>query len=667
MRYPGFHALLLTAASLCAWPCAAAAEDALRIAVADYRERVYASWLGQIVGNIYGLAYEFRFIEAPGPDEFPYGFGTSLDRLREFDGAFSDDDTDIEYMYLLQMERHGIEPTYRQLASAWQHHVRERIWAANRMALTLMRAGYGPPLTGSRHHNPQWFQIDAQLVNEIWAVTAPGMVPYATGKTAWAARITNDGFGTEPAIHYAAMYAAAFFEADIGRLIDIGTAALPEGSRFAATVAHMQRLHRQYPDDWRAARAELARHYYYGHTGVEGVRLEYGAFEYNRHAWPPLDANLNGACAILALLYGGGDLQRTLDIASGLGFDADNQAATLGGLLGIAHGLRGLPDHLLYPLGRDRWQHPFNDAYLNITRHDLPDASLQDLARRMAAQGERVILAHGGRIATRDGIDYYEIDPAARFGAPLELASAPTLLAATGRPFSFRYFHGPAGDGTRHVITGGALPEGLRLEQGRITGTPVEPGHHAFELAVERKGEVARQGYTIRILGPNLAMTAARILHNDTVAAVDIELIRDGEHRGRTLYNRSPDGMPRVNHYGYAWDEPVAVSALVLNPGLPEEFGGWFTSLDVQYRDDAGAWRAVRELTIEPPMDFDNTQWRKGAYIDHLLQFEPVVTRAIRVIGNAGGVEPDPGYPRPRRHYSAISELAVYGDPVSAR
>jgi len=243
----------------------------LRISSQEYREKVHASWLGQIVGNIYGLSYEFLFIDQPGPDDFPYGFGNSLSRVREVNGAFSDDDTDIEYMYLLQMERHGIEPTYEQLANAWKYHVRDRVWVANRSALTLMHAGYSPPATGSKDFNPNWFQIDPQLVNEIWAVTAPGMLDYATRKSAWAARITNDDFGIEPTIHYAAMYAAAFFESDIERLIDIGTTALPPGSRFAGTVEHMKRLFRQYPDDWRKAREAMADSYY-------------GEFDYNRHA-----------------------------------------------------------------------------------------------------------------------------------------------------------------------------------------------------------------------------------------------------------------------------------------------------------------------------------------------------------------------------------------------
>lgn len=207
-----------------------------KISVEDYKDKVYASWLAQCIGNIYGLPHENDYIDEPGPATFPYGYGRNIDRLKEIGGAFSDDDTDIEYMYLLAMEKYGIEPTYAQLTESWKYHVRERVWLANRAALAFMHYGYSPPVTGMQTINPHWFQIDPQLVNEIWAVTAPGMMRYAAEKSGWAARITNDDWGIEPTIHYGAMYAAAFFESDIHKLIDIGTQALPKGSRFAKTV-----------------------------------------------------------------------------------------------------------------------------------------------------------------------------------------------------------------------------------------------------------------------------------------------------------------------------------------------------------------------------------------------------------------------------------------------
>ena len=59
-------------------------------------------------------------------------------------------------------------------------------------------------------------------------------------------------------------------------------------------------------------------------------------------------------------------------------------------------------------------------------------------------------------------------------------------------------------------------------------------------------------------------------------------------------------------------------------------------------------------------MDFDNSQWLKGAYIEHVLNIEPVSTSAIRIIGNAGGVEKDARNGGGRSYYTAISELSVY-------
>jgi len=623
--------------------------EKFRIGVQEYKDKVYASWLGQIVGNIYGLSYEFQFIEQPGPDQFPYGFGLSLERVREVDGAFSDDDTDIEYMYLLQMEKYGIEPTYQQLADAWKYHVRDKVWVANRSALTLMHAGYGPPITGNKNYNPNWFQIDPQLVNEIWAVTAPGMLDYATQKSAWAAKVTNDDFGIEPTIHYAAMYSAAFFEKDINRLIDIGTASLPPGGRFAGTVEHMKRLHQKYPGDWHKARKEMADSYY-------------GEFDYNRNAWAAVDANLNGACAILALLYGEGDFQRTLDMASGLGFDADNQAATMSGLLGIISGPDGIPKNLLYPLGGDKWQQPFNDMYKNISRYDLPNASIRDMAERTARQGEKIILAHGGRMISKDGVDYYEIDTTANFSAPFELVSAPTLLAEKGSNFSFQYYFGADVDSASYELMRGLLPAGLVLDKNRIHGTPLEVGQFDVRIQVGANDRLRQGDLSIRVHGENLALSAIEIIHNEAPTDDDIEVIRDGDRRGQTYYNRAPDGTPRVNWYGYAWNEEQSLSTIVYNPGLPEEWGGWFTSLEVQYRDTEGQWQTAKQLSIKPAMNFDDTQWLKGSYIDHSLTFTPVKTTAIRIIGNAGGIEQDERNGGERRFYTAISELAVYSN-----
>lgn len=129
---------------------AGAAHSMKRISVAELRDKIAGAWIGQMIGNIYGLPHENKYIMTPGPEKWPYGYTKNMDLLKKYDGAFSDDDTDLEYMYLLQMEKFGHEPNYEQLKGAWLHHIRDRVWLANRGALGLMKFGYTPPFTGIR-------------------------------------------------------------------------------------------------------------------------------------------------------------------------------------------------------------------------------------------------------------------------------------------------------------------------------------------------------------------------------------------------------------------------------------------------------------------------------------------------------------------------------------
>jgi len=622
----------------------------LLLPVHEYEDKVHASLLGQMVGNVYGLGYEFKFIDEPGPAIMPYGYTPAmLQRLKETDGGFSDDDTDIEYMYLLQMEQHGIEPTYRQLAEAWKHHVRERIWVANRVALAHMHSGLYPPHTGMKEYNDQWFQIDPQLVNEIWAVTAPGMIGYATAKSDWAARITSDDFGVEPTVHYAAMYAAAFFENDVERLIERGLEALPPGSRFSESIRTVQKLVEKHPEDWQSARKALADRYY-------------GEFDYNRGAWAAVDANLNGACGIMALLYGKGDFQRTLDMACALGFDADNQAATMAGLLGIANGMEAIPRELLFPLKDADWQLPFNDRYINVTRHALPDAKLTDMARRLANQGERIILAHGGARVTMEGRDYYRIPTDAVFVPPFELNPPPLLRGALGETLSYEFYTGRQAEAIQWTVVG-EIPEGLTFVSGRLKGAPKQPGRTRLLVRAHDGNETREARVEVQVRGENLALDADQILFNPANPDQDLELLRDGDRRERTYYSRSnkENPGPKVDHYGYQWTKPRRISALRFSVGRRQEWGGWFTSLDVETRSPSGEWTSVSKLRIDPKPNLDNNQWLKASQTDYDLAFDPVETKAIRIIGSAGGIPPDEANRhRGTQYYTAISELSVY-------
>ncbi|WP_185968840.1 ADP-ribosylglycohydrolase family protein [Carboxylicivirga sp. M1479] len=619
--------------------------DAQLIKVKDYENAVYASWIGQIIGNTYGLGYEFTFIDEPGPDVFPYGYGFTLADLREHNGAYSDDDTDIEYMYLTQMEKNGIEPIYFHLAEAWKAHVKERVWFANRMAVTLMHAGHYPPITGHKDFNSEWFQIDPQLVNEIWAVTAPGMVDYAVAKSEFAARITSNDFGLEPTLHYAAMYSAAFFEKDINRLIEIGNQALSPKSHFVNAVEFVKNQYGQYPNDWQQARKNVCAKYYV----VE---------DYNRHSWAAVDATLNGALGIMALLYGQGDFQNTLDYACAFGMDADNQAATMCGLLGIVNGFESIPKELMFPLDDVDWDLPFNDSYKMITREGLSDITIRELSKRTAVQGEKIILAHGGQRFEKDGEAFYSVPTKAVFSAPFELNAIPKMPLKKSEYFYYP-IHTGRKDADIDITIDGQLPDGIQLTDNALLGTPTESGVYRFAIIARDKLQERRIDVELHVLAENMAYGANGMVFNQNSIDDQIAVIRDGDV-GTSYMSLKGNQRREIDYYGYTWQDEQLISSLIYNNGKPNEFYGWFTTFDVEYLKN-GKWVKLEKFTMSPDLNIDNSQWLKPAYQDYYIEFESITTKGIRIIGLSGGIEKDANNAHRGIEYAtSIGELGVY-------
>jgi len=632
------------------------------ISAVELRDKIAGAWIGQMIGNIYGLPHENKYVNAPGPEKWPYGYTKNLDKLKKYNGAFSDDDTDVEYMYLLTMEKFGYEPTYEQMREAWMFHVRDRVWLANRGALGLMHFGYTPPFTGDKDINPHWFQIDPQLINEIWAYTAPGMIRYSAQKSDWAARITSDEWGTEPTVHYGAMYAAAFFEKDVRKLIDIGLKELPPNGRYAQTIREMIALHEKYPNKWQNAWKEMAEKYYINEPDL------------TKTIW---NANLNGACGILAMLYGNGDFQKTLDLSCAMGFDADNQAATVAGLLGIVYGFNALPKDLYLPI--EGWTKPFNDTYINITRHELPDASIQNMIDRMVNVTLQLVKAKGGNISGEPGREQIKVNTAAEFEVPLEFYIGPAARMEVNKPVDFT-FYSDANKNYSWTLAGGSLPAGTSFDKGRLSGTPTTPGISKITVQLSNGKKSLRKDFELLVRSKNIAGEATSILSNVSVmneAVMDScwytfgksmyaktpEVIRDGKLNGTgsVFYSLAAKAkIPKVDYYGYEWKEDQSMDMLVFNTGGMEEFGGWFTSLNVQYKNDEGKWVPVEKTLINPPLPKTDIVFFQPHFAEYVITFQPVKTKAIRIIGDAMIQDHWNKYTKKVSGFTSIAELSVH-------
>ena len=384
------------------------------ISTESFRQKVEGFWLGQLVGNYMGFPFENVYIEEPVPvlvDRY-YTVADKGDlRINELDarghvrtfasamdGAWSDDDTDIEFVTLHAVEKYGLDITYEEIAEAWKRHINRRIWVANRTARTLMDEGLIPPATGSKENNRNWFQIDPQLVNEIWSIFYPAMPKAAAARAEWGARITNDDWGTHPTIAYAVMFSAAFFESDPETLVRMALDHLPADSPFTEGVHDVLAWHAEH-DDWRTTRKLLHDKYY---------RYKKGDYEAPVSVVSSLN---NGLAGVMAILYGDGDFERTAGIAVSAGYDCDNQGATAAGLIGTIHGAQVIPRRFTHEMMHGRkWDKPFNDSYVNYSRdHIAAHTPISQIIDRIIAVAEQAIFAAGGRKAVVDGVEVYEV------------------------------------------------------------------------------------------------------------------------------------------------------------------------------------------------------------------------------------------------------------------
>jgi ADP-ribosylglycohydrolase len=364
----------------------------------ELKDKISAFWLGQLVGNFYGLPFENNYVDDPVPflvDRiYTHKDDASLDINRydwrgyipifmdAVEGAFADDDTDIEFITLMAVEKYGLDITYPEITEMWKKHINRRIWVANKTARLLMDKGLVAPETGRKENNNNWFQIDPQLVNEIWSAFYPGMTKKAGERALWGARITNDDWGTHPTIAYAVMISAAFFEKDVNKLVQLAIDAVPNEGPFAEGIRDVVKWHRE-NEDWLDTRKLIHEKYYkYKKDGYEAPVSVVSSLN-------------NGLCGIMAILYGGGDFMKTVGIAVSAGYDCDNQAATCAGLMGVLNGTECLPADMV---------EEFRDQYVCFTRDEVPIATpISNIVERITDIAKQAILANGGRTEIRPG------------------------------------------------------------------------------------------------------------------------------------------------------------------------------------------------------------------------------------------------------------------------
>jgi len=143
--------------------------------------------------------------------------------------------------------------------------------------------------------------------------------------------------------------------------------------------------------------------------------------------------------------------------------------------------------------------------------------------------------------------------------------------------------------------------------------------------------------------------------------AKDIQILNDGKINGEgsVFYSINHSFKPKTDYYGYEWEEKKLIGLIGFHTGTMEEFGGWSKTLNVEYQDDNLKWKPVEGLKMIPALvNKDNTDI-KPDFVEYLLAFNPVSTKAIRIIGNAGGGDHWFSHNK-TPYFTSITELSVH-------
>lgn len=300
--------------------------------------KIKGGWAGQTIGVVYGAPVEFKYQGSIIPDyqNIPWNAHYVKYWWDKKPGLFDDIYTDLKFVEIF--EKYGLEVSTDTIAMHWAltpYHLAH----ANQASRYNILNGIMPPASGHWKNNPHADDLDFQIESDFIGLMAPVVVNKATEIADRVGHIMNSGDGWYGGVYVSALYSLAFAYDSPEHIVSQAIKTIPEGTQFRACIDDVIRWHKQYPDDWKAAWFELQKKWDRDVGCPKGCFLSFN-----------IDAKLNSAYVTLGLLYGKGNFTRSVDIATRCGQDADCNAATVGGVLGVMLGYDNIPSFWLDPL-----------------------------------------------------------------------------------------------------------------------------------------------------------------------------------------------------------------------------------------------------------------------------------------------------------------------------
>ncbi len=395
--------LAITAVILFSPAASAEQNKSRRLTVKQYTDMMKAGWIGQMVGVGWGGPTEFRYKgtiipEANMPEWKP-----------KLVNQFKQDDIYVEMTFLRTMELHGLDVSIRQAGIDFANSG-YNLWHANRVGRINLRQGIAPPDSGHPKFNTHADDIDYQIEADFAGLIAPGLPNTVIELGEKFGRLMNYGDGLYGGQFVGGMYAEAFFETNIEKIVRAGLECIPKGSQYHECITDVLMWYRQNPDNWQKTWRLINEKYHlnpqYRRFSCSPERREFN-----------IDAKINGAYIVMGLLYGEGDPDKTIVISTRCGQYSDCNPSNAGGILFTTMGFSKLPERFksaLDPAGK-----------FSHTPYNFP--KLIEVCEKLVRQA---VVQAGGKMEKNDnGEDVFVIPVAKPRPSRLEQCWQPGLIA----------------------------------------------------------------------------------------------------------------------------------------------------------------------------------------------------------------------------------------------
>ena len=323
-------------------------QNVRRLSVDEYVDKMKAGWIGQMAGVGWGGPTEFKFKGQIIPE-------LNMPKWRpEMINQFKQDDIYVEMTFLRTLEQYGLDCSIRQAGIDFANSGYP-LWHANRNGRDNLRKGIAPPDSGHPAFNKHADDIDYQIEADYSGLIAPGLPNVAIELGEKFGRLMNYGDGLYGGQFVGGMYAEAFFEDDMEKIIWAGLACIPKDSQYAECIRDVLAWYEQNPNDWQKT-WQLINDKYHANPAYRRFSCSGAQSDFN------IDAKINGAYIVMGLLYGKADPDQTIIISTRCGQDSDCNPSNAGGILFTTIGFSKLPERFTSALDPEgKFSHtPYN-------------------------------------------------------------------------------------------------------------------------------------------------------------------------------------------------------------------------------------------------------------------------------------------------------------------